>query len=210
MVSNTSRNGGAIMIGLNRRRTMGNALPYDAEIEYLESSGTQWIDTGVKLTDDMGFKIVFKSKLITTGHPICGVFKNSGGNLCPRFGASYLFVVYNDSTYINTTFDKASTRDNNTTILVNTAHTIFINNSNRGSFTRNTQVNESNFLLFGANGNSNHSSLMIYEFSLFSSDGVIFDGIPVKKNGIGYMYDKVSGQLFGNSGTGNFILGNDK
>lgn len=27
---------------------------------------------------------------------------------------------------------------------------------------------------------------------------------------IGYMYDKVSGQLFGNQGTGNFILGADK
>ena len=24
-------------------------LPYDAEVEYLESTGTQWIDTGIKL-----------------------------------------------------------------------------------------------------------------------------------------------------------------
>jgi hypothetical protein len=34
--------------------------------------------------------------------------------------------------------------------------------------------------------------------------------VPVKDNGVGYMYDKVSGQLFGNAGTGSFILGNDK
>ena len=33
--------------------------------------------------------------------------------------------------------------------------------------------------------------------------------IPVRKNGLGYMYDKVSGTMFGNSGTGDFILGND-
>ena len=33
---------------LNRRRYMGGGsapLPYDAEIEYLETSGTQWINT---------------------------------------------------------------------------------------------------------------------------------------------------------------------
>ena len=34
--------------------------------------------------------------------------------------------------------------------------------------------------------------------------------IPVRKDGVGYMYDTVSGQLFGNIGTGNFILGPDK
>jgi len=39
---------------------------------------------------------------------------------------------------------------------------------------------------------------------------VVVDFIPVRKEGVGYMYDKVSRQLFGNSGTGNFILGNDK
>lgn len=31
--------------------------------------------------------------------------------------------------------------------------------------------------------------------------------VPVKVNGVGYMYDKVSKQLFGNSGTGTFIMG---
>ena len=36
------------------------------------------------------------------------------------------------------------------------------------------------------------------------------DLIPVRVGQVGYMYDKVSRQLFGNSGTGNFILGNDK
>ena len=34
--------------------------------------------------------------------------------------------------------------------------------------------------------------------------------IPVRVGQVGYMYDRVSGQLFGNQGTGNFILGEDK
>jgi hypothetical protein len=36
------------------------------------------------------------------------------------------------------------------------------------------------------------------------------DLIPVRIGNVGYMYDKVSGQLFENQGTGNFILGPDK
>ena len=35
---------------INRRRVCGGkSLPYDYEVEYLESSGKQYIDTGLKL-----------------------------------------------------------------------------------------------------------------------------------------------------------------
>ena len=35
------------------------------------------------------------------------------------------------------------------------------------------------------------------------------DLIPVRVGTTGYMYDKVSGQLFSNNGTGSFTLGQD-
>ena len=38
---------------------------------------------------------------------------------------------------------------------------------------------------------------------------VIMDCIPVRIGQVGYMYDKVSGEFFGNDGTGDFILGAD-
>ena len=38
----------------------------------------------------------------------------------------------------------------------------------------------------------------------------IFDFIPVRVGDIGYLYDRMSGQLFGNQGTGAFIIGPDK
>ena len=34
-------------------------LPYDAEVEYLESTGTQWIDTGVQGVAGLSMRIVF-------------------------------------------------------------------------------------------------------------------------------------------------------
>ncbi len=39
---------------------------------------------------------------------------------------------------------------------------------------------------------------------------IVFDAIPVRVGQVGYMYDKVSGNLLGNAGSGSFVLGNDK
>ena len=45
----------------------------------------------------------------------------------------------------------------------------------------------------------------------YLSDGTTtLDLIPVRKDGVGYMYDKISGKLFGKEETGNFIIGPDK
>ena len=44
---------------------------------------------------------------------------------------------------------------------------------------------------------------------VYDNGTLLRDFIPVRVGNVGYMYDKVSGQLFGNSGTGSFILGPD-
>ena len=60
------------------------------------------------------------------------------------------------------------------------------------------------------------SASQIYEgriYHLFAYDennDFLLDAIPVRVGNVGYIYDKVSGKLFGNAGTGSFILGPDK
>jgi hypothetical protein len=49
----------------------------------------------------------------------------------------------------------------------------------------------------------------IYYLKVLNGNQPVFDAIPVRVGQVGYMYDKVSGQLFGNAGTGDFILGPD-
>ena len=46
-------------------------------------------------------------------------------------------------------------------------------------------------------------------FKIYDGNILLFDAIPVRVGDVGYMYDKVSGQLFGNAGTGEFVLGAD-
>jgi hypothetical protein len=61
------------------------------EVEYIESDGTQYIDTGVKGNQDTNYKIKFQS-LKKTGY-------NFGGVLCSRFSAYYnrLSIITGDA-----------------------------------------------------------------------------------------------------------------
>lgn len=51
----------------------------------------------------------------------------------------------------------------------------------------------------------------IYLFQMMDSTGeeLIYDLIPVRIGDDGFMYDRISGELFGNEGTGAFVLGPD-
>ena len=67
-------------------------------------------------------------------------------------------------------------------------------------------------LLFAANdhGIKYSDQFRIYSCQIYENNILLFDLIPVKKNGVGYLYNKVTNQLLSNSGSGNFILGPDK
>lgn len=49
----------------------------------------------------------------------------------------------------------------------------------------------------------------IFYFKWEKDGEPVLDLIPVRVGDVGYMYDTVSGKLFGNSGSGHFILGPD-
>ena len=49
-----------------------NAIPYDAEVEYLESTGTQWIDTGIHATQNTTAKIKCAWMNTTNDHAVFG------------------------------------------------------------------------------------------------------------------------------------------
>jgi hypothetical protein len=55
----------------------------------------------------------------------------------------------------------------------------------------------------------NYAKAKIGAVSITVGGSLVRDYIPVRVGTTGYMYDRVSGNLFGNSGTGSFVLGND-
>lgn len=185
-------------------------LPYDAEIEYLESSGKQWIDTG----------LVFKSNL----HILFSViYNNYGSNLLEAWGCNsndyevlwglsgssrfYFGGGYSDyhepiqGTEYNMDYDFTV---GNMVAKVN------------GEVVRSTQGTQPNrslkICIFALDDKS--TQILPYKakhkaFKIYDDNILVRDFVPVRVGQVGYMYDKVSGQLFGNNGTGNFTLGND-
>ena len=70
-------------------------------------------------------------------------------------------------------------------------------------------------VLFGLNVNGVQSGVKyptrVNRLSLFDKNfSLVADFIPIRKGNIGYMYDRVSRQLLGNQGTGDFVIGPDK
>lgn len=205
------------MIGLNRRRvTGGKPLPYGAEIEYLESTGTQWIDTGVILDSNYGIEIKFAPMQRTGSESgIFGSSKEAQGHhnvmqinsnlvaLCMPTGtriASYSAVIGDVKSWqinkendgkvlIDGVLQNSEIHPNSKT---NCPYTVYLFSRNRS----------------GSRGNI--ASIRVYYYKISTPQSVIIDLIPVRVGQIGYMYDRVSGQLFSNSGTGEFILGPDK
>ena len=60
------------------------------------------------------------------------------------------------------------------------------------------------------NGSYQYSNgVRIHSFKWYESETLVLDLIPVRVGTTGYMYDRVNGELFGNSGSGSFTLGND-
>lgn len=183
------------------------SLPYDAEIEYLQSSGTQFVDTGVIPNSETGIYIKV-TKLNTQDTYMCGL-RDTTGNTRWCIGN---YPYYGYGTYLKSHSVNAYT--------TYTAYLNYLNNKKFSVPDYGDDVNlptlsftpSSNIRLFGSAGVSGSYSKWagrMLACKISQGSDVIMDFIPVRVGQVGYMYDKVSGQLFGNTGSGNFTLGND-
>lgn len=186
-------------------------FPYDAEIEYLESSGTQYIDTKIKPDSNTGIK-AHVYNLSSSDLYILGQRNNSGNTrwIVGHNTVSF-YMGYGDwailSPQIPSDVAVVTLNYNNDKKFTVTS------GSNYGEIALSSSLSFTpayNIKLFGYYGYkaSNWTGRMYY-VKVTQGSTLTLDLIPVRIGQIGYMYDKVSGQLFGNAGTGDFILGPD-
>ena len=212
----------------------GKRLPYDAEIEYLESTGTQWIDTGIIPQDNtvIDFKckpfVPPSTETISSGC-IFGVHRLGETT---QLNGSYavFFKGYQTSSGIScgiTFTGGVGTRSQSLVVprpviqsltsVILKANQVEINGTSY-NFTTSTvlplDIKQSLPLFASKNGNgqvdTHAQGLKLISFCMSNGETTVYDTIPVRVGQVGCMYDKVSGQLFGNRGTGDFILGPDK
>lgn len=163
---------------------LGSSKPY-TELEYIQSSGTQYIDTGV-MFDVLNCKIIMDFQYVTPSVNtwFCGVNMQFEGGIDIDTAVFYTGAGFTYS-------------ENNTSKRV-TATGI------------NTIVLSENTYMFARNwpGQYCPASIKLYSAQVYKNDALIRDFIPIKDlAGTACLYDKISATNFYNAGTGNFIAG---
>jgi len=190
-------------------------LPYDAEVEYLESTETQYIDTGVIALADDSYDLDFWLNSLNGSHVFFGaandgarratVWVTLGGAI--RFGGGGV-VSFGKSVW--KVGDWNSLHSSYSTTILNGVSAV---NSFPYPFedTSSTQ----NILLFKANGMPQSTiRKRISNLRWYRSGVLVRDLIPVRftnerGQSEGATYDRVTKQLFRNAGTGAFLYGGD-
>lgn len=188
----------------------GGTLPYDSEVEYIESTGTQYIDTGEVVVYASDVVEIALNIAITSGTP--RQLNGANGMLFFGVNASQKFEVagtaagtYNNNFHNWYLFSKAGQKINGTIDGI-----AYYSSGNVST----TETRIFDIFLF-ALGGPNHAAAQLFikqklKAAVIKKNGkVVRDFIPVRVGQVGYLYDRVSGELFGNAGTGSFTLGPD-
>ena len=203
----------------------GKKLPYDAKVEYLESTGTQWsssqwIDTGVKASNSTSVQTRVSWPSLNGDYTALGVDNgstfNGGFNLQLAGPGGSLFRFVRGTQFKDVGISNIGFRP-----VANTFYDIEI--GSMGISVNGTLTAISDTADFVSNlpiplfawrryPNTRHGmAVSIGATKIYDGEKLVRDYQPVRftnENGQteGAMYDRVSGQLFRNQGTGSFVL----
>ena len=192
---------------------MIRGVPYDAEVEYLESTGTQWIDTGLPMRSgtSMDARVLFSAdrwQMVTGGYDYysMGVGESS----------AKWFLTYNDTgsggeVAVNTWYDISVLFKKDSSVLdVDSAQVIAVGNS--GTINRSSTLGLFCRERYGSGADAYMYGKIAYA-RFYYNGALVRDFIPVRigsgSSAVGAMYDRVTKKLFRNKGTGAFKWGSD-
>ena len=195
--------------------------PYDAEVAWLESTGTQYIDTGITGGSSSKIELVAASQNNSEYQALVGA----------RNGALFSFSIWQYAAvsqsqtptvrfdYVGSTVVGPNPNTGGGTWNISGLNTVV--KDGRNNYLNGVQLTSNDeatfscpcpFTLFAINNNGSPiypAKCKMYSCKIYESGVLVRDFIPVRKNGAGCLYDKVSGQLFENQGTGTLLYGPD-
>lgn len=179
------------------------------EVEYIQSSGTQYVDTGFKPNQDTRVVIDLQ---VSESH-------SGEGHLCSARSTSsgaFWILLYNNSKYTTRYGTQAGTA-------------LPITDRNRHVFDKNKNVTsvdgetvQNNYETFSVSANlpifcrltgttaDAFLSAKLYSCQVYDNGVLVRDFIPCKNaSGVAGLYDTVNGKFYGNAGSGSFAAGAD-
>lgn len=174
-------------------------------LEYLESSGTQYIDTGVN--GSCSFKIVAQGTLQNNVSQIVLGCNNTKTNYFGKFGTRDTWG-FGDSNGVN--FDELYiTKQEFLLVFSNNSLSVTCNGVTKTTTGTSTLTN--NMYLFGGNATNKYlASCKIFSCIIKDeNNNLLRNFVPVKRNSDNKpgMYDLVNNVFYVNQGTGEFVMG---
>ena len=178
------------------------------ELEYIQSSGTQYIDTGFKPNQDT--RVVTKFDMIQTDTAWRKLWGSGSGSYNLDFalwnsGTTKLQSYYGTKTNNAVPITSMSLNvDANKNIWKYSGETI--------TFDKNNFTCAYSMYIFNVNKDDNSQyfpgMMKLYLFKIYDNDVLVRDFIPCKNpSGVIGLYDTVNNQFYQNAGTGTFIAG---
>ena len=179
---------------------------YKRELAYLESTGSQWIDTGITMhtaTDEVD--VVFQSVGTTVYKWFLGEHDNSARfGLGSGDGTNKRNVAYGATTYKVTDkqmYDSAHR-------FIAAKNGVFLDDVKVANFSSFSSTSTVYLFNLNLNGGTYMGSAKIWTYKHKRNGTLVRDFIPVMDcNDRPCMYDKVSGEFFYNQGSGEFLYG---
>ena len=185
------------------------------QYEYLESTGTQWIDTGVYGYMNHTYEIEFQQN-DTGNYRLWGVLGQSsyvGYNMSLTYGGGWMTRWSSTSSGENSVSLSSIDTDKHKFKIINGLN-YFDDISKGTSSGHNTDFSiDHNLFLFtinpaGATPTTNAKAKIYSYKDIDVNNNLIRDMVPCTCNEVPGLWDKVEWKFYGNSGTGQFNLGN--
>ena len=171
---------------------------YYTQLEYLESTGTQWIDTGVIPTNTM--KFVLESNF-TSGAMGSSVASSSKTIFDFRSSAVLTYGEGKSHTYTK--------RNQKQKFIIDYLNSKTSCDEDENSFVSTPKFGNSTFTIFTwhEGGYYYNTSGKFYSLKIYDNETLVRDFVPAmrKSDNVLGLYDKVEGKFYTNQGTGTFL-----
>ena len=182
-------------------------------LEYIQSTGTQYVDSGFIPNGETSVEIAFESAVIdptTSGYyPVYGAASNYNSNAFELWTLAYGFCTYGSQPYKSGFGLSANVKY----ISKQTKNVLEINNQTL-TFTKQTFSVPYNLLIFathrsdGIKISASDAKLNVYYLKLYDDGTLVRYFIPCQKpDGTVGLWDDVNSVFYGNAGTGTFTAG---
>lgn len=187
------------------------------KVEYLESTGTQYIDTGVYLPYKADFDIYYKNKKSNTvGNVGFGYYNDNGFTFEEQsWNASNAKNILIFDTNWSDGYSFPNSFFNTIRHIELIGNNLYIDEELYSTYERIGDNVANNSLLLGAYRENNrikyNSGIIMGKMKFLYNNEVLFNGIPCyrKSDNKPGLYDLVENKFYTNQGTGEFIVGPD-